>query len=299
MRRNLIFIAALALALPAFAGDGHDHWGSHRGLSISMDDDYGDITDCSQIRVTYDGRVVPMVSEDLPGVGGLRSLKVRSDRHGGIRVTGGASAFAVKVCKASALGSVRDIQTHLSGNEVSADRIDEDSKSVVYFLVSVPRGATLDLSATNGPIGIDSVDGNVTARAKNGPISVKESSGTLDIDTQNGPISFSGNSGNVKLHANNGPISVRLGGSGWTGGSLDAATQNGPLSLKLPRGYRSGVVVESDGNGPVTCRAEGCRDVRRFNDDGEDDRPRRIELGSGAKAITLSTTNGPISVKED
>ena len=59
MRRNLIFIAALALALPAFAGGGHDHWDKHRGLSVSMDDDYGDITDCNQIRVTYDGRVVP------------------------------------------------------------------------------------------------------------------------------------------------------------------------------------------------------------------------------------------------
>lgn len=299
MRRNLIILAIVALALPAFAGHGHDHWGNHRGLSISMDDDYGDVTDCNQIRVTYDGRVVPMVSEDLPGVGGLRSLKVRSDRNGGIRVTGGASAFAVKVCKASALGDVRDIQARLSGNEVSAERGDEDSKSVVYFLVSAPRGATLDLSASNGPIGIDSVDGTVTARAQNGPISVKDSSGKLDINTQNGPIAFSGSSGNVKLHANNGPISVKLLGSAWTAGTLDAETQNGPLSLKLPRGYRSGVVVESDGHGPVTCRAEACRDVRRFNDDGDDDRPRRIELGSGSRAVTLSTTNGPISVKED
>ncbi len=297
MRPHLIFLAVLALALPAFAGRGHNHYGGGHGLNVSIDADYGDLTDCNQIRVTYDGQVVPMVSEDLP-VGGLRSLKVRSDRNGGIHVNGGAGAFAVKVCKASALGDVRDIQVRLSGNEVSAER-SEDSKSVVYFLVSAPRGATLDLSANNGPIGIHSVDGTVTARAKNGPISVKDSSGTLDIDTQNGPIAFSGDSGNVKLHANNGPISVKLLGSGWTAGSLDAATQNGPLTLKLPRAYRSGVVVESDGNGPVSCRAEACRDVRRFNDDGDDDRPRRIELGSGARAVTLSTTNGPIAVKEE
>src|SRR5262249_49430294 len=182
--------------------------------------------------------------------------------------------------------------------EVTADRAD-DSTSVVYFLVTVPRGGSLDLSVNNGPISIRSVDGSVIAHAHNGPIAVKDSSGTLDITTVNGPISFAGESGTVKLRATNGPVSVKLAGSSWSGGSLDAATENGPMTLKLPRGYRSGVVVESDGNGPVTCRAEQCRDVRRFNEEGDDDRPRRIELGSGARAVTLSTNNGPLVVKED
>lgn len=294
MRRILIPTAILALALPAFAG--RNHWSNH-GFSVNVDDEYQSITDCSQIHVTYDDRDVPVISEDLP-VGGLRSLKIRSDRNGGIYVTGGGNAFAVKVCKASALGDARDIRAHLSGNEVSADR-DEERNSVVYFLVTAPRGGSIDLSSHNGPMCIRSVDGTVTAHAQNGPISVKESTGNLDISTQNGPIGFVGDSGTVKLRATNGPISVKLQGSAWTSGSLDAETQNGPMSLKLPRGYRSGVVVESDGNGPVTCRAEACRDVRRFNDEGDDERPRRIELGSGPKSVTLSTNNGPVTVKED
>src|SRR2546423_8442756 len=98
MRRLLIPAAVCALALPAFAG--HNYWGRGHGLSVNIDDEDGDITDCSQIHVSYDGRDVPMSSEQLP-VGSLRSLKIRSDRNGGIRVTGGASAFAIKVCKAS------------------------------------------------------------------------------------------------------------------------------------------------------------------------------------------------------
>ena len=295
MRRLLIPAAILALALPAFAS--HGRYSTGHGFNVNIDDDYEDLTSCSQIHVTYDGRDVPMITEDLP-VSGLRSLKIRSDRNGGIHVNGGAGAFAVKACKAAALSDARDIRVHLNGNEVSADGND-DSYTVVYYLVSMPRGASVDLSSNNGPIAIHSVDGTVTAHAHNGPITVKDSSGTLDINTQNGPISFAGDSGTVKLHATNGPISVKLAGSAWNGGSLDAATENGPLSLKLPRGYRSGVVVESDGHGPVTCRAEACRDVRRFNEDGDDDRPRRIELGSGARAVTLSTNNGPIAVKED
>jgi hypothetical protein len=294
MRRLLIPLATLVLALPAFAS-GHGRYGS-RGFNVNIDDDYEDLTSCDQIHVTYDGRDVPMISEELP-VSGMHSLKISSDRNGGIHVRGGGSSFAVKACKAAALSDARDIRVRVSGNEISADRGD-DSYTVVYYIVSAPRGASLDLSANNGPIAIHAVDGSVTAHAHNGPIAVKDSSGTLDITTQNGPIAFDGDSGNVKLHATNGPISVRLAGSGWNGGSLDSATENGPLSLRLPRGYRSGVVVESDGHGPVTCRAEACRDVRRFNDDGEDDRPRRIELGYGARAVTLSTNNGPIAIKE-
>ena len=294
MRRLLIPIAILALAVPAFAG--HNRYGGGHGFSVNIDNDYDDVTDCGQIHVTYDGRDVPMISEDIP-VGGAHSLKINSDRNGGIQVSGGR-AFSVRACKASAFSDARDIRVNLNGNEISADRGD-DNNSVVYFLVSLPRGGSLDLSANNGPISIRSVDGNVTARAHNGPIAVKDSSGTLDINTQNGPISFAGDSGTVKLHATNGPISVKLAGSGWNGGSLDAATENGPLTLKLPRGYRSGVLVESDGHGPVTCRAEACRDVRRFDDNGDDERPRRIELGSGTRAVTLSTNNGPIAVKED
>jgi len=294
MRRLLIILAIAALALPAFAS--RNRYGMH-GLSVSTGDDDGPITDCSQIRVTYDDRAVPMVSDDL-NVGSPKTLRVRSDRNGGIYVTGGTGGYAVKVCKASAFSDPRDIRVSWNGGELSAERSDSNT-SIVYFIVSAPRGASLDLSASNGAITVDNFDGNVVARAQNGPISAKDSSGTLDMSTVNGPISFAGDSGTVKLRAQNGPVSVKLRGNSWNGGSLDAETQNGPLTLKLPRGYRSGVVVASDGHGPISCRAEACRDVRRFDDDGDEYRPRRIELGSGTPVVTLSTNNGPVAVKED
>lgn len=294
MRRILILLAIAALALPAFAG--RNRYGMH-GLSVTIEDDDGPITDCSQIRVTYEDRSVPMVSENV-NVGAPKTLRVRSDRNGGVYVYGG-SGYSVTACKASALGDPRDINVSFSGGELTAERSDSSS-SIVYFLIRAPRGASLDLGASNGAISVDSFDGTVLARAQNGPISVKDSAGSLDLSTVNGPISFAGDSGTVKLRAQNGPIAVKLRGGSWNGGGgLDAETQNGPLTLKLPRGYRSGVVVESDGHGPISCRAEACRDVRRFNDFGDDERPRRIELGSGTKVVTLSTNNGPIAVKED
>jgi hypothetical protein len=308
MRRLVLVPTLIALALPlAAVSDHHGHRDdSNRGLSVSIDD-WEDVRDCSALRVTYNGRTVPVVEENVP-VSGMRSLKVRGDRNGGIRVVGTTSStFGVKACKAAALGSISDIRVNVSGNEVSADRadsVDSDARSVVYFLVFAPRNATLDLDANNGPISIDGVDGSVTAHALNGPIAVKESSGTIDVHTQNGPISFAGNSGNVKLRATNGPISVKLAGSAWTTGNLDASTENGPLSLNVPAGYGSGVHVETDGNSPVSCRG-ACRSAKKAyaeSAEGDEDHgprwPRRIDLGSGAQTVTLSTHNGPVSVKE-
>jgi len=305
MRRLALVTALIALTLPLSAGShsyNNSEYSGH-GLSVSIDD-WEDVRDCSAIRVRYNDRRVPVVEENV-NVGSLRSLKVRSDRNGSIRVIGSTSStFSVKACKASALGNVNDLRVNVNGNEVSASRYDDDSRSIVYFLVFAPRNATLDLDATNGPISIDGVEGSVTANALNGPIAVKASSGTLDIHTQNGPISFAGNSGNVKLRANNGPISVKLDGSGWGSGNLDASTENGPLSLKVPSDYRSGVLVETDGNSPVSCRGAACRAAKKSYAKGDDEEdygprwPRRIELGSGARAVSLSTHNGPVSVKE-
>jgi hypothetical protein len=76
--------------------------------------------------------------------------------------------------------------------------------------------------------------------------------------------------------------------------------------VKIPRGYNSGVVVESSGRGPFSCRAEGCEQwraqVRRAHDDedyGGHNEPRRVELGSGRADVRLSTVNGPVTIKDD
>lgn len=305
MRRLAFLPALIALTMPlaAVSHSSHNNVYSNHGLSVSIDDWEG-VRDCSALHVRYNERDIPVVEENVP-VGSLRSLKVRSDRNGSIRVIGSnTSTFAVKACKASALGSGSELRVNLSGNELSADRGETDGRSIIYFLVFAPHNATLDLDSSNGPISIDGVDGSITAHALNGPISVKASSGTLDINTQNGPISFAGDSGNVKLRATNGPISVKLTGGSWGAGTLDASTENGPLSLKLPSGYRSGVLVETDGNSPVTCRASGCAAAKKAYAGSNDDEdfgarwPRRLELGSGTRAISLSTHNGPVAVKE-
>jgi hypothetical protein len=286
----------------------HNYYGGH-SLTIGshVDDEATPVTECGQLDIRFDGDRGERAEEELPA-SNLRSLKLDMSPHGGVRVVGwDRPTYAVKACKAAVLGSdLAQIRTTLNGNEIRTGGPDTDSdRWVVVYLIRTPRNATLDLHSRNGEISLYDVDATVTARALNGPISLKNSSGTIDAETENGPISLAGGSGNLKLSAQNGPISIKLRGDRWTGGRLDAQTLNGPLTVKLPRNYGSGVVVESDGHGPVACRAEGCRDHALENDSDSDDddddfrdRPRRFELGHGPQVVHLATSNGPLSVKD-
>lgn len=291
MRRFLPLLALSFLALPATAYRSH-------GFNVNISTDGEEpVTRCDQIRASFDGERLPVTEETLDARG-VQSLTVHTSRNGGVYVTAADDGvYSVKACKASAFGDAGSIRTAINGGTVTADGPDR-SDWVVYFLVRAPRNASLDLSALNGPIGVRDINGTITAHTQNGPLSLKNSSGTIDASAVNGPVSFAGDSGDVKLRVENGPLSVKLSSDFWGTGSLDASTENGPLSLKLPQNYRSGVVVETDGNGPVSCKAVACRGVRAFRDDGEEDRPRRIELGTGSMVVHLSTTNGPLSIKE-
>jgi DUF4097 and DUF4098 domain-containing protein YvlB len=252
------------------------------------------VTSCSDLRVTFEDEPAATADEVVP-VGNVRSLAVRAPQNGGISVAGNDSGgYQVTACKAAySSAALNDIRVRLSGNEVSASGPDNGSW-VVYFIVRAPRGADLDLDTRNGPISLRNVNGTIAAHALNGPISARELGGTMNLETTNGPISLDGGSGAAKLNATNGPITVRLRGDSWNG-SLDAHTQNGPMSLHIPASFRSGVVAESDGHGPVSCRAEVCRQARRTWDDEDN---RRIELGSGPTVVHVSTVNGPLSVRE-
>lgn len=236
------------------------------------------------------------VEEQMIEGGNLRSLKA-SVAHAPITVVGG-DRYSVKVCKAAARQSdLAKIDVRIEAGELKVNGPDHRRWSATY-IVTIPRGGSIDVDTTNGPLSIRDVDGNVEAHAQNGPLSVRNARGSVNAETQNGPISIQGSSGTMKLRANNGPLTVHLDGKEWSG-DLDAATKNGPLTLKLPRNYGSSVVVETNGRGPVSCRADGCEQNSGAWDaeDGRWSAPRKLEFGRGAANVRISTVNGPVMVR--
>jgi hypothetical protein len=292
--RRLVFALALLL-IPAAVATARDN------LTLNGDECYA-----RNFRWNDDAGYV--AKETIDGRG-LRSIKANVS-NAPVTVIGDSSGgYSIDVCKAAARPEDLDaIRVSLDGNELRADGPGHRRWTVLYR-IHVPRNAEVEVETKNGPVSFRDVDGKIVAHAQNGPLSLRNVSGDIDARTNNGPISIDGGSGNVKLLAQNGPLSVSLDGNSWLGGTLDASTKNGPLSVILPRGYNSGVVVETSGRGPLSCRAEGCetwREQRRraaYGDDDDDDfvwndRPRRIELGNGRADVHLSTVNGPVTIRD-
>jgi DUF4097 and DUF4098 domain-containing protein YvlB len=225
-------------------------------------------------------------------------LRIHEIHNSGVQVHGwDKDTYSVTACKA-AVGSdaqqlLSQIKLSVQGGEVSVSGPGHHDDWTVFLLVRTPRSADVEVSTHNGPVSFYSVDGKITTQAINGPISLKDCSGEASISAENGPISFTGTSGKLRLHTQNGPISVSL-GQAWDGSELVADAVNGPVTLRVPSGFRSTFLVESNGNGPVSCRASICSDARKTWDDDH----KRIEYGSGAPVIRLSTENGPISVAD-
>jgi len=276
---------------------------AHENFTISGED-------CTARNFRWSDRPTYVAKETIDGRG-LRSIKARVS-HAPVTVSGDdGGGYSIEVCKAaSSEADLAGIRVTLDGDELRATGPDNTRWTVLYH-IKVPRNGNVDIETKNGPLSVRDLDATVVARSANGPLSLRNVAGKVDATTTNGPISVEGGSGTMKLQASNGPLSIHLDGASWQGGTLDASTKNGPLSLELPRGYGSGVVVETNGRGPLSCRAEGCDQFRaarrRAADDDDDDdddygvdnTPRRIELGNGRADVHISTVNGPVTIKDE
>jgi len=269
----------------------------HRGVDVSIDDGR-DPRRCDQIAVTIDGREAERAEQRLTlAADPRRPLHVAVPEHSGARVRGtDREDYEVLVCKAAASrAALERIAVSEAGGELTIAGPQDDTW-LGYLLISAPRRAALNLTATDGPVKLSGLSGRITVRSQNGPIQISDSSGEIDAEAENGPIAFRGEGGRLRLRTQNGPIGVALSGAAWRGEGLDARAVNGPVRLAIPADYRSGAVVESLGRSPFQCRGPACSTARRSWD--EEDH-RRFELGEGPAVVRLSTQNGPVSISSE
>ena len=286
IERILMGAAALILAAAtAVAGRRGDH------PRVFIDGDEPER--CSDVRVTFEDEPA-FRAEDRVTIPAGGALRLEAAENSGVYVREASRPdFEVVLCKAASTESgLSAIALSRSGDKVSVTG-PTGGNWVGFLLVIAPRGASLEISAFNGPIGLHGLSGRVIARTENGPISASGSTGELDLEAENGPIHFEGDSGRSKLRTQNGPIGVRLDGRSWEGEGLDARAVNGPVSVWIPPGYGSAALVESAGRSPFSCRGSGCAAARKsWNDDG-----RRIEVGEGPVLVRVATVNGPVSIR--
>jgi DUF4097 and DUF4098 domain-containing protein YvlB len=226
-----------------------------------------------------------------------RTLRVTTPRHGGLHVQGvEGDSYSILACKGmprdASPAALEQVRVAATAGRVSIDG-PTDREWIVYLIVQAPRSAGLDLEATNGPLTVMDVGGEVRVRSQNGPIALSDCNGRVNVESQNGPIKYQGRGGEVSITAQNGPLSVLLTANEWKG-TLDARTQNGPMKLGLPRAFKTGLQVESSQHAPWKCAATACSEGQRSSNDSK----RAFTIGSGVPAVRLATVNGPVAIRD-
>ena len=297
--RKVLFalgIAGMASVAAIGISAAPSHGRHSRNVSFHGD---GPVADCNDLHVTFDDRDAVVQTEDRTITKAeAPTLRVRADANGGVQVQGWErDVYSVSLCKAAAPGTeaerlLSQIRLSFQNGELTVAGPPREDAAATYLLVRAPRSAALDLEVTNGPLSVYDVAGKITARAMNGPVSARGCTGELELNAENGPVSSEDNSGRLHVRSQNGPVDVSLGGERWSGAGLEARAENGPVTLRIPPGYKSGVVVESTGRGPFSC-ASVCSEGRKSWDDDH----KRVEFGSGPTMVRLSVGNGPVSVR--
>jgi DUF4097 and DUF4098 domain-containing protein YvlB len=251
------------------------------GLSAQRTSDDDWLRDCREPESRSSRAVFCDVRVERVAAG--RTLRIDAGQNGGIRVVG-SNRSDVEVhariqvraeTENDAQDIAKDVELRLEPGSISSRGPSTGRRESwsVTFVVYVPTRTDLDLSAHNGPVGIDDV------------------SGAIEATTVNGPLSLSGVAGDVTARTQNGPLNIDLTGSRWDGEGLDAETRNGPVHLSVPDGY-SAQLETGTVNGPFDTEVPlTVTQLGRVN--------RRIEskLGSGGARVRAITTNGPVVIR--
>jgi len=278
----------------------HRHAGDKEGSSIAISaHEDSPVAGCSDLHIEFDGHDAVVRSEEKTiTMAEAPTLRVQAESNGGLQVEGwDRDTYAVTLCKAARSGSdvesvLGQIKLKFSNGELGVSGPSSHNQWSAHILIKAPHAAAMELNVHNGPMGLFHVEGNLKVHAVNGPITVRGCKGELNLSAENGPISLQENSGKLDVKTQNGPITIDLDGKSWSGVGLQAHATNGPVTLRVPSGYQSGVILESDGHGPFSCRASVCSEGRK---NWDEDR-KSVEFGSGPTVVRVSTVNGPVSV---
>jgi len=176
----------------------------------------------------------------------------------------------------------------------------------VNLELRVPRGTSVEIIASNGRIGIESLRAAVRARSSNGAVDICDVVGDIEISTSNakvcccntrgrlvarssnGKIELEEHCGSIDASTSNGLIRASMEGMGEEGVQL--ATSNGRIVLELPEKVDAEVDIRVD-NGVIRNDRKLCKAAR------ERSGQLRGRLGEGGAPIKLRTSNGSISLR--
>jgi hypothetical protein len=152
----------------------------------------------------------------------------------------------------------------------SERRSNRNNDTEVTFRVKLPAGANVTVNNTNGDLTVSGVSGDISAFTTNGNVIAESSEGAVQATTSNGNIRVKA----AKLPANGATYN----------------THNGNITVELPDGVNLNLVARTMNGGvnsDFDVTATGSFSPRSL----------RGRIGSGGPVLTLTTSNGNISIR--
>ena len=189
---------------------------------------------------------------------------------------------AEKIARAATDTGARELLPRITIKEdVKPDRVSVETERMngimigaayeVRYQVRAPKGAVVNVTTTNGGIGLTALAGKVVARTTNGGVNAKELAGGIEARSTNGGVT----------------IDVAALGTE----PLSARTTNGGVVLMLPDSAKADVSASCT-NGGIVVSPDLTLSVTEQS-------RRRLEgrLNGGGTPIELHTTNGGVRIK--
>jgi hypothetical protein len=135
--------------------------------------------------------------------------------------------------------------------------------------ITLPRGVKLDAAGTNGGFEIADITADIVASTTNGDITVTGSRGTVQLSTTNGDLDIV---------------------AGTITGKLTASTTNGDVTLTAPETLNAALTM-STVNGDLDFGMSGTVQ-------SQTKRQIIATLGTGGTPVSISTTNGDVTLQK-
>lgn len=141
--------------------------------------------------------------------------------------------------------------------------------------------AGMDVDTSNGTMDIHDITGGVEAHTSNGTVTVQNIQGKVELVSSNGAITLGNIDGSLSAKSSNGKITVN---SAVTG-DWELKSSNGKIVVGLPA-VTDATIHADTSNGSLKGNVTW---------DGDDNNGTAV-LGSGTHEVTLSTSNGSVTV---
>jgi DUF4097 and DUF4098 domain-containing protein YvlB len=260
----------------------------------------GSVQGRDEVHLDGAGRTVEVrVGGSRPGRGGNANIEVRVPAGSSVEITAGAAPITVSgvtgLVEASSRsggitvrGNTRGIEAVAHSGPVTVEgrtgRLEVTSMSGPVRVTADVPGRT-EIQAMSGPVDLLGAVNEVEVNALSGNVRVANATGRVEVEGVSGNISVTG----TRLRGNVNTVSGSILVNGSLAGPMNMESHGGDVELRLPSGASAEVEVATFSGG-FRSEIRGARESR----DGRHER--RISIGRGGPAVSISTFSGDVKL---